>query len=391
MDYARHWALDPSVTFLNHGSFGATPTAVLEEQRRLRAQMEAEPVRFFIRELPALLDEARGVLAAFVGASPRDLVFVPNVTTAVNAVLRSLSLKPGDELLTTDHEYNACRNVLDFVAARSGAEVVAAPIPFPLDSDDQVVEALRRRMTPRVRLLLVDHVTSPTGMVLPLGRIVRDARDRGIPVMVDGAHAPGMVPLDLEALGADFYGANCHKWICAPKGAGFLVVRRPLQAGIRPVVVSHGANAVLDGGSRFHAEFDHTGTDDPSAWLSVPAALRFMGAQLPGGWAELMEHNRALAQRAREILCDALGAETPCPAAMLGSMAAIHLPDGGPLPPQPPTYTDPLQDELLRRWGIEVPVVCWPGPPRRLVRISAQLYNDEAQYRRLGEALRELL
>lgn len=391
MNLGQNWSLDPEVTFLNHGSFGATPTAVLEHQQRLRRQMEAEPVRYFVRELPDLIDEALGDLARFVGADPADLVFVPNVTTAVNAVLRSMPLQRGDELLTTDHEYNACRNALDFVAARSGARVVVVRIPFPITSAEEVTNAVAGAITDRTRLLLVDHVTSSTALVLPVTDIVRVSHAHGVPVMVDGAHAPGMVPLDLDALGADYYGANCHKWICAPKGAGFLHVKRDLQSGVRPLVISHGATALLGGRSRFQADFHHGGTDDPTAWLCVPTALEFVGSLLAGGWGEVMRRNRELAVEGRGILCDALGTAPPCPEEMLGSMSAVHLPDGADHPPGPPTYTDPLQDALLLRFGIEVPVVCWPRPPRRLARISAQLYNDADQYRRLGEALRDLL
>jgi len=391
VSHRRHWSLDPAITFLNHGSFGAAPDPVLDHQRELQRQMEAEPVRFFVRELPDLIDAALQTLARFVGADAGDLVFVPNVTTAINAVLRSLPLASGDELLTTDHEYSACRNALDFAAQRAGARVVVAEIPFPTTSPDAIIGAVTAAITDRTRLLLVDHVTSPTALVLPIEQIVRRAHARGVPVMIDGAHAPGMIPLDLDALGADYYGANCHKWICAPKGAGFLHVRRDLQPGIRPLVISHGATDVLDGRSRFQADFHHGGTDDPTAWLCVPTAIRFMGSLLTGGWDAVMSRNRDLALTARTTLCDALGAPPSCPEAMLGSMATVPLPDGDDRPPPPPTYTDPLQDDLLQRFGIEVPVVCWPRPPHRLVRISAPLYNALDQYRVLGEALRELL
>ena len=387
---ARFWTLDPAVTFLNHGSFGACPRPVLEAQQRLRERLERQPVRFFVRDLEPLLDDARSALAAFLGADPEGLVFVTNATTAVNAVLRSLALAPGDQLLVTDHAYNACRNALDFVAAAAGARVVVVPVPFPLASADAVVEAVLAQVTPHTRLALLDHVTSPTGLVLPIERLVRALAARGIDTLVDGAHAPGMLPLDLRALGAAYYAGNCHKWLCAPKGAGFLHVRRERQGGVRPVVISHGANSPRTDRSRLLLEFDWTGSHDPTAYLCVPEAIRFLGGLLPGGWPELMARNRQLALEARRILCDALDAMPPAPEEMVGALAAVPLPDGADAPLRSPLYVDPLQDVLLERYRIEVPIVPWPAPPKRLVRVSCQLYNARDDYERLATALREL-
>jgi isopenicillin-N epimerase len=390
-DRRGHWLLDPDVVFLNHGSFGACPRPVLEYQTELRARIERQPVRFFVRDLEGLLDEARAVLADFLGAAPDDLAWVANATTGVNAVLRSLELAPGDELLTTDHEYNACRNALEFVAGRWGARVVVAALPFPIAGPDEALAAILARVTPRTRLALIDHVTSQTGLVLPAGEIVATLRERGVETLVDGAHAPGMLPLALDTLGAGYYTGNCHKWLCAPKGAAFLHVRRDLQPTVRPAVISHGANSPRRDRSRFLLEFDWVGTGDPTACLALPEALRFMGELLPGGWAALRRHNRARTLEGRDLLCRALDVAPPCPDEMIGSLASLPLPDGDGAPPSSALYADPLQDRLLEDFRIEVPVIPWPAPPRRLIRISAQLYNRPGDYRRLADALRALL
>jgi isopenicillin-N epimerase len=384
----QHWLLDPDITFLNHGSFGATPRAVLEKQNELRAQLEREPVRFFVRELEPLLDDARHTVAQFIGADPEGLAFVPNATAGVNAVLRSLDLDKFDELLVTTQEYNACRNTLEYVATLAGAKVVIADIPFPIASADVVIERVLEKVTDRTRLLLIDHVTSQTALIFPIERLVAEMSVRGIDTLVDGAHAPGFLPLDVQSIGAAYYAGNLHKWVCAPKGAGFLAVRENRRASIRPISISHGANSMRRDRSRFLLEFDWTGTFDPTAWLAVPAALRFVGSLTEGGWPAIMHRNRDLALRARDLLCTVLEIEKPAPDTMLGAMAALPLPDGD-LSEPPPLYGDPLQDRLLFDHNIEVPIVPWPQPPKRLLRVSAQLYNELDDYSKLASALRE--
>ena len=383
-----HWTLDREIRFLNHGSFGACPRPVLAAQQELRAEIEREPVRFLARELEGRVDAARAELARFVGAAPEDLVPVPNATTGVNAVLRSLPFRAGDELLVTNQAYNACRNVCDFVAERTGARVVVAAVPFPLSSSEQVLESVFAVVTPRTRIALLDHVTSPTGLVFPLAELVRGLRERGVETLVDGAHAPGMVPLDLTALGAAYYTGNLHKWVCAPKGAAFLWVRRELQAGLRPPVLSHGANSPRTDRTRFRIEFDYMGTDDPTPFLCVPACLRFLGALFPGGFAELYRNNRELALLGRAQLCRALGVPAPAPEAMIGTLATVPLPEGQ-RGARPDAFAgDPLQKALFVRHRIEVPVFTWPAPPTRFVRVSAQAYNEPAEYEALATALR---
>ncbi|MEG4033828.1 aminotransferase class V-fold PLP-dependent enzyme [Microcoleus sp. S36b_A4] len=385
----QYWLLDRNITFLNHGSFGACPIPVLEAQTIFREQLEREPLRFLLREFEPLLDNARNQLAAFLGAAEEDLAFVPNATTGVNAVLRSLCFSPGDELLTTNQEYNACRNTLNFVAERTGAKVIVAEVPFPIESPDQVIEAIIKCVSPQTKLALLDHVVSQTGLIFPIKHLVGELANRGVDVLVDGAHAPGMIALNLEEIGAAYYTGNCHKWLCAPKGAGFLYVRRDKQDAIRPTTISHGANSPRADKSRFQLEFDWMGTVDPSPYLCVPVAIDFMGSLLSGGWPELRAKNHALALAGRKILAEKLDLSLPCPDEMVGSMAVVPLLDSqsdvvakGGIPP--------LQEALWEIFKIEVPVIPWPDASKQLVRISAQLYNTLPQYQYLANALVEL-
>lgn len=391
-DLARHWGLDPSVVFLNHGSFGATPLRALERQSELRAQMEAEPIRFMVERLEPMLDAARAEVAAFVGCSPDDMAFVHNATMGVNTIVRSLDFSPGDELLTSAHEYNACNNALEYVASRTGARVVKAQIPFPIQSEDQVVSAILDAVTPRTRLVLLSHITSPTALILPVERLVAELNQRGIDTLVDGAHAPGMIDLNVERIGAAYYTGNFHKWACAPKGSAFLWVRKDRQHLVRPLIISHGANSPRQDRSRFRLEADFLGSLDYTAWLATPEAIRAVGELVPGGWPEVRRRNRHTALAARDLLRRQLGpaaAELTAPDSMVGSMAVVALPDRteGESPAMP-RYMDPLQDRLIDRWGVQVPIVPFPAPPRRWLRISAQLYNAMEEYEYLATALR---
>jgi isopenicillin-N epimerase len=382
----EHWTLDPGITYLNHGSFGGTPRVLLEKQNEYRAQMEREPVRFFVRELEPLLDQARSALSAFIGADPNGLAFVVNATSGVNAVLRSLDLDKFDELLVTTQEYNACRNALDYVAGLAGSKVVVVDIPFPIPSGEDIVARVLEKVTDRTRLFLVDHITSQTAVILPIEQLVQELAQRGVDTLVDGAHAPGSLPLDLAKIGAAYYAGNLHKWVCAPKGAAFLHVRENRRASIRPLAISHGANSTRRDRSRFFLEFDWTGTFDPSAWLVVPDALQFLPSLVDGGWPAVMRANHELALKARDLLCASLGIDRPVPDEMLGAMAALPLPDADPSLAWSPDG-DPIQDRLLYDYGIEVPFMPWPSPANRVLRVSAQLYNDFEDYEKLASAL----
>jgi len=348
--------------------------------------MEAEPVQFLWRRFEERLEPSRRRLARFLGARQQDCVFVTNATTGVNAVLQSAALRAGDELLTTNHDYNACHNVMIEAARRARAKLVVAEIPFPIVSPEQAVEAVLRKVTRRTRLALIDHVTSHTALVLPIDRIVRELESRGVDTLVDGAHAPGMVRVDLSRLAPAYYAGNLHKWVCAPKGAGFLWVREDKQKTLQPAVISHGNNTPRPGFSPFQDRFDWAGTFDPSAWFCVGAAIDWMGKVVAGGWAELRRRNRALALEARRELSRQLQAGMACPDEMTGSMATIALPDcfqgkskSGKI--------DPEQLLLYDRFGIEVPFLRIGQPEHRYFRISCQVYNSLEEYRYLADAL----
>lgn len=380
------WRLDPGWTFLNHGSYGATPRAVLARQQELRDLLEAQPVAFMARHLEPLLDAARSALATLVDAPADDLALLPNATTGVATVVASLHLSPGDELLTTSHVYNACRNILQAAAERAGATLVIAPVPFPLTSPQQVEAAVLAAVTERTRFVLLDHITSATGLRFPVETLVPRLRALGIPVMVDGAHAPLSTPLSIASLGADFYTGNCHKWLCAPKGAAFLHVRPELQAQVRPRIISHGANSPRTDRSRFRLEFDWTGTSDPTAMLSIPAAISFMASLHPDGHAGLMVRNRSLLLAGRDLLCDRLGSEPCAPDEMLTSMATFEVPRAIAA-----RFTaEQFYDLLTFTHRIEVPVMRLGPHEPMLFRISAQAYNRIEDYERLADCLTAL-
>lgn len=386
---AHHWGLQDDLVFLNHGSFGACPREVLRRQDEFRAMLEREPIRFIVSELEPLLDTSRFALARFVNADPEGIAFVTNATTGVNAVMRNLRLSPGDELLTNNHEYNACNNALRFEAERAGAKVVVAEVPFPIRGEDEVVAAILAAVSPRTRLCLLSHITSATALIFPAERIVRELAARGIDTLVDGAHAPGMIETDLTRINAAYYTGNCHKWMCAPKGAAFLHVRADRREGFHPLVISHGYNSKRTDRSRFRLEADYMGTADMSAVLCIPAAIECIGSMVEGGWPEVRRRNRDMALSARRLLCDRLGAMPPAPESMVGSIATIPLRARTQQEAAIPTrYHDGLQDRLIAKWRVQVPIVLFPlGSQDRWVRVSGQLYNTPAEYEYLAQAL----
>jgi isopenicillin-N epimerase len=369
--------LRPDVAFLNHGSFGACPKPVFETYQSWQRELEAEPVDFLGRHLNDLLAEARSKLGAFVGTAADDLVFVPNATHGVNIVARALDLQPGDEVLATDHEYGASDRTWRFICGQRGARYINRPIPLPLPSDDEIVEQLWQGVTEHTKVIFLSHITSPTAVIFPVAEVCRRAREAGIFTVIDGAHAPGQIDLSLEQLGVDFYAGNCHKWLCAPKGAAFLYALSDLQPLLQPLVVSWGWESETPGPSPFIDYFSWVGTDDPSAFLSVGAAIDF---QLEHDWPEVREECHKLAAWTRERLSAITGFPPICSEDQFAQMCSIELPPGS---------IEKLGTRLYDEYFIEVPLVRWGG--REFVRISIQAYNNVKDVERLDDALRALL
>jgi len=381
IDWRDRWALAPGVTYLNHGSFGPPPRAVLEARAQLAAELAADPVDFLVRQAPQRLWDVRSKLGKLIGAAADDLVLTDNATAAMNLVAHSVPLAPGDEVLACDHEYGAVLRLWRRTCAKAGAQLKVVELPWPLESQEQVVAALTAAMSERTRLVVVSHVTSPTALILPVAKIVQAAHARGIAVAVDGPHALAMLPLDLAALGADFYSASCHKWLAAPFGTGFLHVAPRWQKSIDPLITSWGGDNARPSEQRagWQDEFHWQGTRDPSSFLAIGTAIDFLEQ---AGWETFRKHGNALARIAREQLIERAGAQplTTSTDGWLGTMAAVELPRGQALP---------LMEALWEKHRIEVPVVELRG--RRLLRVSAHLYNTEAEVERLVEAVtREL-
>ena len=373
--------LDPDVVFLNHGSFGACPRLVFEAQQAWQRRLEREPVLMLGREITALMTEARRTLGDFLGARAEDLVFFPNPTTALNMVARNLmrrdapfGLRPGDEILTTDHEYGAMDRTWRYVCRQTGARYVQTPIPLPLTTREDFIERVWAGVTPRTRVLFLSHITSPTALIFPVQELCRRARAAGILCIVDGAHAPGHIPLNLTELGADIYAGALHKWLMAPKGAAFLYARAEAQSWLDPLVVSWGYEAERPGPSRFVDYHEWQGTRDMSPFLSVPAAIRF---QQDHDWDAVRARSHALAVATRDAINALTSQPTIAPSDWLGQMAAVLLP--------PETDPEALHRRLWDRHRIEVPAFWWHGRP--ILRVSFQGYNDEADANALLRAL----
>ncbi len=373
--------LRDDVVFLNHGSFGACPRPVHDRYQALQRELESNPVAFLAedRDLPGRMSEARQELSRFLGACRDDLVFVPNTTVGINVIARSLSLDPDDEVVVTDHAYGAVARTWQFICERRGARLVTAPVDLPVESVDQVVEEIWSRVGDRTRVLCLDHISSFTALVFPVRELIRRARRAGIVVVIDGAHAPGHIPLQLDALGADFYVGNCHKWLLSPKGAAFLWARRDVQELLSPLVVSWGWRSARPGPSRFVDEHEWTGTRDPAACLAVPAALRFREAH---DWSRVQRECHGLVRQVRTEIArlTSLGPICPDDDVWFGQMHTLPLPACVP---------QRLQRELREQYRIEIPILSWRD--RQYLRISVQGYNTRQDVETLVMAMSKLL
>jgi isopenicillin-N epimerase len=377
----EYFLLDPDVIFLNHGSYGATPRPVFEAYQNWQKRLERQPVLFLGRELPALMRESRAALGEYLNADFDDLVYIPNATHGINIVARSLKLGPGDEVLTTDHEYGACDYTWEFHCEKTGARYIHQSIPLPVQSEEEIVEQFWEGVTPRTKVIYLSHITSSTALRLPVEEICRRANERGILTVVDAAHAPGQIPVDLQALSADIVFGNCHKWMLAPKGSAFLYVRREVQDLIDPLVVSWGTHPTpeIETGSRFIDILQWTGTKDPSAALAVPTAIQFMQEH---DWEQVRHRCHSLLRQAIERICD-----------------LSHLPPAYPLDsdfynqmgiaPLPPSNLAVLKSRFYDEYKIEVPLTEWHD--KQFIRISVQGYNAQADLDILLDALRVLL
>lgn len=374
----RYFQLDPSVTFLNHGSFGATPRPVFRACQDWQRQLERQPVEFLGRRFRDLMFSARAALGDYLGTAADNLVYTTNVTVALNIVARSLDLGPGDEVLSTDHEYGALDRTWRFLSKERGFRYLNQPIPVPLTTSDDFMEAFWQGVTPRTRVIFLSHITSPTALLFPVEEVVRGARQRGILTVVDGAHAPGQIPLRLDELGADFYGGNLHKWLCAPKGAGFLYARPEVQPLLKPLVVSWGYEAEVPGPSQFVDHHEWWGTRDIAAFLALPAAIQF---QEEHDWERVRRACHTLACEAQRRICDLAGS-APLAAAGNGGLQFVSV-----LLPEDVDTVD-LKSRLYETYRIEVPLIQWNG--RKLIRVSVQGYNTRRDVNKLLSALEEL-
>jgi isopenicillin-N epimerase len=375
----RFFLLDPSVTFLNHGSFGATPKPVFHEYQRWQRELENQPVEFLGRRFTGLMSVARQALGDYLQTHADNLVFTPNVTVSTNIVARSLKLEPGDEVLATDHEYGACDRTWRFLSKEYGFSYWNQPIPLPINSTEAFIEALWRGVTPRTKILFLSHITSLTATIFPIAEVCSRARKEGILTLVDGAHAPGQIPLDMRAIGADFYGGNLHKWLCAPKGAGFLYARPEVQELLKPLIVSWGYESETPSGSPFIDLNEWTGTRDIAAYLAVPAAIKF---QAEHNWDEVQIACHELACEVQERICTLTGLPP-----LNNDMSRFAQFVSVPLPNE--TDVVGLKENLYEKYRVEVPLINWNG--RKLIRVSIQGYNSRRDVDSLMVALNELL
>ena len=382
----RHFQLDPSVVFLNHGSFGATPKPVFREYQRWQRELEKQPVEFLGRRSDNLLAGSRAALGKYLGTHGDNLVYTQNVTISLNIVARSLELNPNDEVLTTDHEYGAIDRAWRFLSKERGFKYINQHITTPLTSEEKFVEDFWRGVTPNTRVICLSHITSETAIIFPITEIIRRARENGIITVIDGAHAPGQIPLHLDSLGADFYGGNLHKWLCAPKGAGFLYARPEMQRLLKPLVVSWGYESNTPSGSTFIDHNQWWGTRDLAAFLAVPAAIQF---QAENHWDDVRASCRQLLCDAQNRICELTGLAPLHPATLRHGSGHAWFAQMATAPLPADTDIASLKTRLYDEYRIEVPLIDWNK--HKLIRISVQGYNTKRDLDKLCRALSRLL
>lgn len=374
----KHWLLDDQMHFLNHGSFGACPREVLAAQQEWRERMEHRPINFLVRELPGLIRSSAAELAAFLGTDANDLAFVENATAAVNAIIRSYPWQSGDEILMSCHAYPAVKNAVRFVAMQFHLTVREFSFSFPLQDTDEIVQSFTASIGQKTRLAIIDHVSSPLAIIYPLEKLLAVCRWHGVKSLVDGAHAPGMIPLNIQQLNADWYVGNCHKWLFAPKGCAFVWAAKQVQPYLQPTVIS----LRMDEG--YPLSFDWVGTRDASAWLSITAALGFY--QSVGGDEIPKQLHKFVIDMAQMLAAD-WGVELPAPSEQFAAMVTLPLPIPGKWNQG---MANQLRDSVWQRYQIEVPLFVL-NEDQIWCRISAQLYNKEAEYKALSVAINQLI
>lgn len=380
------WSIRNDTTYLNHGSFGPSPLCVQQARHDFSTQLENQPMDFFLRHMEQLLDDVAEQLGTFIGSKPENLIFTDNATFGMNIVAASVNLQPDDEVLLTDHEYGAVIRIWQHTCKPAGAKVVTQALPFPFTSEDDIVSSFMEGVTDKTKLIVISHVTSPTAAILPVKKICHAARQRKIPVCIDGPHAVAMLPLNLDKLDCDYYAASCHKWLSAPIGSGFLYVAPRRQQHIKPAVTSWGGS-ISGRPKHWKDEFHWSGTRNPAPCLAIPAAIEFLKDY---GLEKFQSETHALAQYARLQITSLTGLETfiPDTSDWYGSMIALPLPPSDRQPLRP-NESDPLQTLLWERYGIEIPITHWKG--RRFLRVSCHLYNTQEDIDKLTEALKEQL
>lgn len=388
--YGDLWNLDKSMVFLNHGSFGACPKYLLEKQNHYRLQMESQPLKFFIRDADELLYNSKKRLGDFLGANPENMAFADNATTAVNIVMKSFPFKECDRILITNQIYPACRNTVYKIAKEKKLFIDEVIIPRIIKSAEEITEEILKFVKPDTVFSLIDHISSLPGVIFPVKQIISQLEEKGIAVMIDGAHAPGMIPLSLDELNPQFYTGNCHKWMCTPKGSAFLYVRKDMQEMIEPIVTSRRYGEINTNLTEFQYNFSWQGTKDISSYLTIADSIDYFENIFPGGWENVMKTNHDLVFKAGKKICEEFDIEQSYPESMIGAIFGIPFFEESYMPIDKINQRSYLQEQLFHESRVEVMISFYPVAPQRILRISSQIYNTYEQYLYLIECLKSI-